>query len=210
MPGSLDAVEQALATLAPLRDDPATMALGDALSGDAHLAAASIQRDAAPAFARQQASLALEAYQRAGAGAADAGVLAGRARALELLGDVAGAAGAIDQATALASSSLDLLVDRARLAQLGGDIARAAATANAAVDATAGWDPPLSTVRWMASPNADDDPFPDDRGLLGWSVGSIADHVGVSAAGGARGAGWRCRRDRSSDRGDRSGHRSAR
>jgi tetratricopeptide (TPR) repeat protein len=172
-----DGAARAASTLQPLLEDPATAALAEALTADAHLAAASIRRAEAPAQARREAALALAAYDRAAALSADPEIQAGRARALELLGDLGGAAEA--QATAAAGrSSTDFDIDLARLRHRTGDAAGLRSTAGAAVDRVmAGWDPRLSTARYVVEPSFAAERVPEDRGFLGWSIGSAADHV---------------------------------
>jgi tetratricopeptide (TPR) repeat protein len=175
-----EGIEQALITLRPLLDDPATAALGEALSGDAHLAAASIRRFEAPAQARREANLALESYDRAAMLSGDPEIQAGRARALELLGDVAGAAEA-QAAAAAGRRSIDLDLDLARLRYRTGDVAGLRTLADAAVDEVlGGWDPRLATLRFVVIPALASERVPEDRGFLGWSVGSAADHLPLS------------------------------
>ncbi len=175
----VEGAELAVATLGPLLADPGTAAVGHALAGDAHLAAASVRRAEAPGSSRFHARLALAAYDQALTLAADAGLHAGRARALERLGDLPGAVAAQAQAVELAPGSLDFLVELARLRHRAGDEAGLRAAAEAAVGAvSAGWDPAIAGARFVTAPL--DDPLPDDRGFLGWSIGSEVDHLPVS------------------------------
>lgn len=176
-----DGSERAAATLAPLIADPTTAALGEALLGDAHLAVAAIRRLQAPAQSRQHAALALAAYDRALAGSVPAlapGLHAGRARALELLGDLAGAVA--EQALAVdGRGALDWRIDLARLRHLSGDVDGLRASAQEAVAAIrGGWDPYVSGLRFVMA--SADGPILADRGFLGWSIGSDADHLSLS------------------------------
>jgi tetratricopeptide (TPR) repeat protein len=176
---AIDGAEQALATLAPLIADSGTAALGHALAGDAHLAASNVRRAEAPGSSRRDARLALNAYDHALGLAQDAGLHAGRARALERLGDLPAAAAAQAQALALAPGSLDFKVELARLRQRAGDDAGLREAAESAVvTVSAGWDPAVVGARFVTAPL--DAALPDDRGFLGWSIGSDVDHLPVS------------------------------
>ncbi|HET9851724.1 MAG TPA: hypothetical protein VFP56_04370 [Candidatus Limnocylindrales bacterium] len=175
-----DGAERALATIQPMLDDPATAALGEALAGDAHLAVASVRRAVAPTQARREAGLALAAYDRAAGLSADPEIQAGRSRALELLGDLQGAAAA--QAMAAAEQgSMDLDIDLARLSHRTNDLARLGSLADSLVDRVLdGWDPSLASVRYVVATSFVAERVPEDRGFLGWSIGSASDHVPVT------------------------------
>ncbi|MEO8274475.1 MAG: hypothetical protein ABI620_10450, partial [Chloroflexota bacterium] len=176
---ALDGAEQAAKTLAPLLEDPATAALGQALLGDAHLAAASVRRVEAPATSRYEAALALEAYDLALAVTDDPVLHAGRAKALERLGRLPEAATEQARAVEVDHGSLDQLVELGRLRQRAGDLdGLRSAAADAVRVVTDGWDPPIAVARFVTTPL--DDVIPDDRGFLGWSVGSGIDHLPVS------------------------------
>lgn len=170
---------QAEATLQPMVDDPALATLGHALVGDAHLAAATIRRAEAPAVSARHAVLALAAYDLALATSSDPGLHAGRAKALEILGHLDSAADAQTKAVELEPSSLDALIELARLRQLTGDVDGLRLAAGAAVALIlGGWDPTIVEARFVVAP--DETAVPEDRGYLGWSVGSGIDHLPVT------------------------------
>lgn len=176
---ALDGADQAATTLAPLLADPATAALGQALLGDAHLAAASVRRVEAPATARHEATLALGAYDLALGATDDPGLHAGRAKALERLDQLGEAATEQARVVDLDHGSLDQLVELGRLRHRAGDIDGVRGAASDAVRAVMnGWNPPIAIARFVTTPL--DNAIPDDRGFLGWSVGSGVDHLPVS------------------------------
>lgn len=176
---AVDGADQAVVTLQPLLADPSTAALGHALLGDAHLAAASVRRAEAPASSRRQAALAIAAYDLALGASDDPGLHAGRAKALERLDQLTEAAAEQALVVDLDQDSLDQLVELGRLRHRAGDVDGLREAASAAVlEVMDGWDPPIASARFVTTPL--DDALPDDRGFLGWSVGSGIDHLPVS------------------------------
>jgi tetratricopeptide (TPR) repeat protein len=168
---------RALATLAPLIDDPGTETLGRAAEGDAQLTAASLRSYETPRTARVLARRALDAYDLVLARVADPGVYAGRARALALLGELDAARESMARAVELAPKSVDLRIGAATLAEADGDAEAMREAALQAFDLTNhGWDPGIATVRFVPGVKL---AHPGDLGLFGASIGSTLDHVGT-------------------------------
>ncbi len=116
---------------------------------------------------------------------ADAGVYAGRARALALFGELDEARTSMDRALELAPTSIDLLLGAAGLAEADGDVETMRHAAQRAFGLTNdGWNPSIAEVRFVPGPTLT---HPGDLGLFGSSIGSTLDHVGTYriAEGGA-------------------------
>lgn len=147
-----DAPEQAARTLALLLEDAATAPLGHAALGDAYLASASLRQPEAPFLARELAERALEEYDRALGLRPDPGLHAGRAAALDFLGETEQAIAAQTEAVRLAPESVDFLLALATLQEKAGNARGMQVTASTALDLTThGWNPPLSEVRLLTS-----------------------------------------------------------
>ncbi|MDP9353000.1 MAG: hypothetical protein M3P51_15880, partial [Chloroflexota bacterium] len=178
-----DALEQAVRTLAPLLEDGATAPLGHTALGDAYLASASLRQPEAPFLARELAERALEEYDRSLALRPGPGPHAGRAAALDLLGETQQAIAAQTEAVKLTPESVAFLLDLATLQEKVGDARGMQGSARRALDLTMnGWNPPLREVRLLTSraPGGTVEfGVTAARSYLGFSVGSGAPHAGV-------------------------------
>jgi tetratricopeptide (TPR) repeat protein len=167
-----NALDVALADLAPLSGDPRTVALAHDLRGDALLITAHHRAAQSPYLSAHLARQALSEYDRAVEGGDGAAAMTGRARALQFLGSPLDAGAAMDGAAAMAPASVELVLEAARLRTLGGDAAALDRDVTAALDAAVGWAPPVSALRLTFEP--DDGHVAEDPGIfgfLGWSVG---------------------------------------
>lgn len=174
--------EAAVETLRPLRADTESRLLGEAATGDAYLAAASMRALEAPRTGRVLARQAVTSYDRVLAEVADAGVYAGRSRALALLGDDAGSLRAMEEAVRLAPDAVGLRLELGALQQATGDASAMYETGLVALDMTStGWNPALAGTRYVytVEPSGVGFAHPGDLGLFGQSVGSTRDRVGV-------------------------------
>ena len=182
-PGITHPERHALTTLAPLASDGHVRgALVHALRGDALLQAASQRRLDAVASAHVFARRALREYDLALAHAADAGLYAGRARALDLLDDRQAADISMARAVSLAPSSLELRLARAATAERVHDArTMRAASRHVLTETLTSWAPRLSDVRFVQGPGIGDDgfAFPGDFGYLGASIGSERDLLDI-------------------------------
>jgi len=181
-PNDARGYEEALATVRPLVDDPQTRLIGEVATADAYLAAAAVRSADAPRTAGVLARRAVGHYDVVLDEVADAGVFAGRARALALLGEDAAAVRAMEEAVARAPDAIDLVLDLAALQQAAGDVEAMQATALRAVEVTGrGWDPMLAEARLVSSvePSGLGFAHHGDLGLFGQSVGSTRDHVAI-------------------------------
>ncbi|HZS13380.1 MAG TPA: hypothetical protein VFC09_02170 [Candidatus Dormibacteraeota bacterium] len=186
----------AMQVLAPLEHDARTAALGYSAVGDAEMREAQRAVAERPYAARQDARDALDAYDAAIRLNRDPGLLAGRAVALDFLGDEAGAVAAQQRAVAAAPRSAAGLVELAALQQKLCD--SRSPCDESAVEGTArsamgllesAWQPRVDTSRfprwtepclseWSGEVVAATDPG-DDRGYAGYSFGSLDDAVPV-------------------------------
>ncbi len=167
--------EDALETLEPLVADDLTEREGRIGRGDAYLAAASLRAYEAPRTARVLARRAVAEYDLVLRDVADAGVYAGRARALAILGGVDDARDAIGRAIELAPDSVDLNMVAAGRAESVGDLEAMWTHAREAFELTdEGWNPLVSRVRFVPGLSQDLAGFahPGDLGMSGASVGS--------------------------------------
>lgn len=172
-----DALEAATQTLRPLLEHPGTASLGHAALGDAHLAVASLKQVEAPFLARDLAERALEEYNLALRSSGDPGLHAGRAAALDLLGDTEQAVDAQRWAVQTATDSVDFLLTLATLREKAGDAQGMQASARKALSLTMDdWNPLLREVRLVSSRGFGVTPA---RDYMGFSVGSGRDHAGV-------------------------------
>ena len=169
--------EDAVATLQPLLSDPGTRLLGEAATGDAYLAAASLRATEAPRTSAFLARRAVDHFDRVLGEVADAGAYAGRARALALLGDSDGAVLAMEKGVEVAPLAVDLALGLAALQQAAGDLEAMHKTALGVLPRTSeGWAPRLADARFVA---VGVHAHPGDLGMLGASVGSARDHVAI-------------------------------
>jgi len=182
-PGMTHPERDALATLAPLASDGRVRgALVHALRGDALLQAASQRRLDAVATAHVLARRALHEYDLALAHAADAGLYAGRSRALDVLGEARASDMSMARAVSLAPSSFELRLARAATAERVHDASTARAASRHVLDAAlTSWSPRLSEVRFVLGPGIGDvgSAYPGDFGYLGASIGSNRDLLDI-------------------------------
>jgi tetratricopeptide (TPR) repeat protein len=181
-PDDPTAWRSAPATLAPLFDDPGTALVGHAGLGDAYLLAASLRSLEAPRTARVLARRAIEEYTTVLEQVSDAEVYAGWARAAALLGHTEEARRAIARAIDLAPGAVAFPLEAASLAEAAGDPEAMRMAAEQALATTAtGWDPAISTVRFVPGVSAYLSGFahPGDLGLLGAGLGSSRDWLAV-------------------------------
>jgi len=196
----------AMQVLAPLEHDAHTAALGYSAAGDARMRQAQRDLSQTPYVARQHVRDALDDYDSAIRLNRDPGLLAGRALALDVLGDDSGAVAAQQRAVAAAPRSPAGLVELAALQQKLCDTtspcdeAAAESTARSAMDMLAsGWRPRVDTARfprwtepclsqWNGDIVAATDPG-EDRGYLGYSYGSLDDAIPVMHTAEGCGAG---------------------
>ena len=174
--------EDAVETVRPLLDNPGTRLLGEAATGDAYLAAASLRAAEAPRTSAILARRAIDHFDRVLHDVADPGAYAGRARALALLGDTDSAVAAMRQAVERAPRSVDLALDLAALQQAAGDVEAMRDTASDALKMTTdGWEPRLAEIRpvYSVTPSGLGLANPGDLGMFGASVGSTRDHIAV-------------------------------
>ena len=171
-------LSEALATLDPLLNSPAGERLARLARGDAMVAHAETRRLESPMLAWRLARAAVGEYDEAVAAGAGPDAYAGRALALDLLGDVNGA---IDAQRAAVELNPDAAVWWLRLAELqgcAGDQAGREASGRRALDAVG-----VSPSRLGASRLLRADPtahvLVSDRGFGGYSLGSGRPVVGV-------------------------------
>lgn len=164
-------IDAAVAVLAPLIAEPATAALGHAAMGDAYMAAATFESGSAPFLARSHARRALEEYDAALAANGDPGLWAGRAAALNFLGERKAAIEAQQRAIATAPASAELWLSLAMLQRDNGAYADMHTSAERVAALQSERDPTIREVRYLRSFIGDGlfDPTPGDRGFGGFS-----------------------------------------
>ncbi len=185
-----DGLEDALATLADVHGDDATEAAVDLARGDALVASIDRAGGERPELDRALAEQALEAYDRALGRTQDAAAFAGRAVALDLLGERAAAVVAQRRAVQAAPDSAVQALRLAILEGCAGDQAGRRTTAEGVLD---GLRPPptpaLSGIRFVPGGFDTQDDLGIDRGTFGISLGSEripaeAFRIPVSGGGG--------------------------
>jgi tetratricopeptide (TPR) repeat protein len=177
-----NAYEAAVETVRPLRADSDSRLLGEVATGDVYLAAAAVRSAEAPRTAAVLARRAVHHYDGVLEEVADAGVYAGRARALTLLGDDTAALTAMEEAVRLAPDSVGLRLELGLLQQSTGDIDAMRETGLDTLEMTGeSWSPALAGARYVYSlePSGSGFAHYGDLGMFGQSVGSTSDRVSV-------------------------------
>jgi tetratricopeptide (TPR) repeat protein len=184
---------QALKTLDPIVSDSGLAALGHAARGDAELSVATRRTSSSPFYARVIAQAALGDYERALEGGHDAGLFAGLAAALDLLGRHSDAVETQQRATQIEPKSAVLQLGLVTLQWHAADFTGARSTARSALTLSLASPPPLASESRLL-PGSDRAglgyPVPGDRPFLGWSLGSERPHIGVTATSGGCGGGY--------------------
>jgi tetratricopeptide (TPR) repeat protein len=171
-------LDAALATLEPLVQSPGTNAIGHLARGDAMLAHAETRRAESPMLAGRLARAAILEYDEAATHGGNPHAFAGRALALDMLGDVTGAIEAQQAAVEGDPRSASWWLRLAELQGCAGDQIGRSRSAAAALDAAEARPPRVGAGRLIEGDHAALE-FVDARGFGGYSLGSAELPVGV-------------------------------
>ena len=173
-----DDLERALATLEPLAKTDQYAALVPFARGDSMIAHAEARRTESPLLARRLARQALDEYDAAAVESGLPDAYAGRALALDILGDLDGAIEAQRAAVEINPASTVWWLRLAELQGCAGDQSGREESARRAIEAAEALPPRLGTSRLIMADYAAHVVVPD-RGFGGYSLGSGTPALGV-------------------------------